>query len=118
VHWAANWREIEKFEVDIIDHYKDKYLRVENETYNSEGSHSGSWSALYISFSLKNSIKRIPGTSEINQLYWRHRLWPDPILPNSPVLLRCGFKEKEQARAEIDRFEQTKKVPRPYGRTK
>jgi hypothetical protein len=108
MHWAANWPEIRYFEESLIDFFtKDaKYLRIENDSGRSDGKLSGAWHALYVSFSLKSGC-HIPGAIVVKQLHWRNRLWPNPLLPNAPVLLRCGL-SNTQAYAEHARFESTK----------
>ena len=109
MHWAANWPEIEHFEESLIKCFKEdtKYYRVENESSRSDGKRFGAWNALYVSFSLKSAYRVIPGAIVVERLHWRNRLWPDPRLPNSPVLLRCDL-SRDQAAAELERFQRTK----------
>ena len=106
VHWAAQWNEIEHFEEELIKHVKQSGIsRLANRSLESDGWHSGSWEALYVSFRLKDRYDRIPGATIVKELHWRNRLWPDPIVPNSPVLLRCGLCH-EEAVAELKRFKE------------
>jgi hypothetical protein len=105
LHWAANWAEIEELEEALIDSFTKQFKikRVENESDKSDGAFSGAWNALYVSFCLKNAFSCIPGATVIESLHRRNRLWPNPVIPNAPVLLRCEFTQ-EEAKAELDRF--------------
>lgn len=106
VHWAAQWPEIREFEEALIDAIKSqpKFRKLQNASPFSEGSFSSPWNALYISFSLKAGASQQPGSRVVDKLHWRHRLWPDPVIPNAPVLLRYDGK-KADAEGELARFD-------------
>jgi hypothetical protein len=114
LHWAANWAEIEDLEVALIDAFtkQSKIKRVENESDKSDGAFSGAWNVLYISFSLKQDYSCIPGATLVETLHRRNRLWPSPVIPNAPILLRCDLTPKE-AKAELDRFTLASSSSRP-----
>lgn len=115
LHWTANWAEAKEFEEGLIHAFKQesKYLRIKNESLGSEGRYGSPWNAVYISFALKNNAPReLPGSLTVEYLHWRNRLWPNPVLPNPPVLLCCRF-TKEEAEAEIARFKAATDPARP-----
>lgn len=114
MHWTANWPESKEFEEALISAFKEqsKFRRVENEALGSEGTYSGAWNALYISFALKYDSPWPPGAINVEHLHWRNRIWPDPVVPNTPVLLRCELTEDE-ARKKLDRFKDAADTARP-----
>jgi len=114
MHWTANWPEAKEFEEALISAFKEQsqYKRVENEALGSEGTYSGSWNALYISFALKYDSPWPPGGIDVKRLHRRNRIWPNPVIPNAPVLLWCGL-TKEEAKNELDRFKVAADQARP-----
>ena len=105
VHWTANWPEAKEFEEVLIREFKEdaKIKRIENESLESEGKFASPWNAIYISFALKQSVPCAPGAITIEHLHWRNRIWPNPVIPNAPVLLRCDLTPEEVIK-ELARF--------------
>lgn len=114
VHWAANWPEAKEFEESLISAFKEqsKFKRVENVSLGSDGTYSSPWNALYISFALKHDFPLPPGAINVERLHYRNRIWPNPVVPNAPVLLRCDL-TPEEAREELDRFKEAADPARP-----
>lgn len=87
MHWAASWPEAEVFESAIINRF-DHLARLQNATKESVGRHGSPWNAVYVSFGLKRGVQGLPSAMDVAELHWRMRVWPDPMIPAKPVLLR------------------------------
>ena len=102
--WAGSWDEAEFLEEALIRRF-EHLSKLANESLESTGSFTSHWNALYLSFTPKAAIRALPGALDVPALHWRRRIWPDPMFPGRPILLRSGARSRDGARQLLDEWD-------------